>query len=305
MFRFRILGLCAMLPVLAALVVSVGCGNKDAGGGGGAATPEKKPGEDKGKGGAKAALEAPTTATLKGKVVFDGEVPKPADLKADIEKSAAAADKARCLEGDTSNPLWKVDANSKAVANVVVWLRAPEGKYFKLSDAQSKRTDAIKIDQPYCAFEPHVVAVFPTYFDGKEQKPTGQKFHVANSATINHNTKWGGDALINSGANEILKPKGADLEINAVPGKSKTVGGEDLLNINCNIHPWMGAKAWVFDHPYSAVTKADGTYEIKNAPEGVELVLAYWHESWGGKDKAKTEKVTLKSGDNTHDLKVK
>jgi hypothetical protein len=40
----------------------------------------------------------------------------------------------------------------------------------------------------------------------------------------------------------------------------------------------MTGYVWAFDHPYAAVTKDDGTYEIKNVPAGSELNLVGWHE---------------------------
>ncbi|HMC89692.1 MAG TPA: hypothetical protein VKI17_09090, partial [Gemmataceae bacterium] len=84
-------------------------------------------------------------------------------------------------------------------------------------------------------------------------------------------------------------------------------GGEDLLSVNCDIHKWMTAKVAVFDHPYYAVTQADGSYEIKNVPAGVELIVCHWHESMDqfSLKKAETEKYTLKAGDNTKDFKIK
>jgi hypothetical protein len=36
----------------------------------------------------------------------------------------------------------------------------------------------------------------------------------------------------------------------------------------------------VFDHPYFAVTDADGKFEIKNAPVG-KYRIVYWHEAVG------------------------
>ena len=87
--------------------------------------------------------------------------------------------------------------------------------------------------------------------------------------------------------------KPEELPIDAKPCRDRDVGGEDLINIKCDIHPWMSARALVFDHPYVAITKDDGTYEIKNAPEGAELEIVYWHEATG---KPTAKKLTLKSG---------
>src|SRR5262249_8654973 len=148
-----------------------------------------------------------------------------------------------------------------------------------------------------CMFQPHVVSLYTAYFDGKQLQKTGQKFVINNSAPMSHNTKWtAGNNMVNVGDNKLL-PGGGHLDVDVMPGRPQNAGAEDLVNIACDIHPWMNAKAWVFDHPYSVVTGPDGTFEIKNAPEGVPLTLCYWHESFG--TKPKTEEITLAAGKPT------
>ena len=50
-----------------------------------------------------------------------------------------------------------------------------------------------------------------------------------------------------------------------------------------------------------AVTGKDGSYEIKNAPVGVEVTIKTWH-----KDAAdKSEAITAKTGDNEQNFKIK
>ena len=168
--------------------------------------------------------------------------------------------------------------------------------------------DLIKIDQPHCAFEPRVVVLYPSYYDAKTKKqtPTGQKFEVVNSATISHNTNWNpSSTLLNSSGNQILPPKTPNpLDITLKPCRATEAGGEQSVNFACNIHTWMKGYAKVFDHPFAVVTKEDGTYEIKNAPAGVELDLVYWHESMNLPQVL--EKVTLKANETTtKDIKVK
>jgi hypothetical protein len=52
------------------------------------------------------------------------------------------------------------------------------------------------------------------------------------------------------------------------------------VTLTCNIHPWMNGWVRVFDHPYFAVTDADGKFEIPQAPVG-NYLLFVWHESAG------------------------
>ena len=43
---------------------------------------------------------------------------------------------------------------------------------------------------------------------------------------------------------------------------------EPFLKFQCDVHPWMFAWVSVFDHPYFAVSAADGKFTIKNVPAG-------------------------------------
>jgi hypothetical protein len=320
MRRLRVVGIVTVLPVAAALILSAGCGgdNKsaDKGGGDNAAkvdkgtkTPDEKKGTPAGK---KEELASTGWGTLKGKVTFEGELPA-------INKDIIAKDnkdRAKCEKGDTAEQTWKIGPD-KGVANVVVWLRAPAGKYFKVPDDKKEVNETVKIDQTHCAFEPHVVALYPSFFDGKEQKKTGQVFEVVNSAEdITHNTNWNTtDATLNKGDNVILQAKTGSRKIAVITSREKQSGGEQSFSMACNIHPWMRAYALAFDHPFAAVTSGDkqgskefGTFEIKEAPAGVELDVMYWHESMGPFSKANAKKlksITLKPGDNTVDFTIK
>lgn len=289
MLQYRFAALLMFVPALAALVVG-GCAKE----------PTEKPaGEEKKtvkkEVKEKTELDNKGWGHIKGKVTFDGAAPERRDLTEEMKKIKEE----HCFAGDTKGQEWKIGSDG-GVANVVVWLRAPADKYFKIPDKKEWK-DEVKIDQPYCAFIPHVSVVYPSYFDGKtkKQKETGQTFVIQNSAPIAHNTNWSG--TVNTGANLQLG-KETSQKLVVTPTKEENVaGGEDLLTFKCNIHPWMRAYAWVFDHPFAAVTSGDlkddkefGAYEIKNVPAGVEIELVYWHESM---TKPMVEKITVKEGE--------
>jgi hypothetical protein len=110
---------------------------------------------------------------------------------------------------------------------------------------------------------------------------------------------------LNQSGNQILPAKSkepAKLDIAFKPGKPTEAGGEQTVTFACNIHTWMKGYAKVFDHPFAAVTKEDGTYEIKNAPAGVDVELVYWHESMSKPESLGT--VNLKDT-TTKDFKIK
>src|SRR5438132_1000616 len=94
------------------------------------------------------------------------------------------------LQGPHTDPTWMVSGDG-GVKNVVLWVRAPTDKYFEVpADQQHPAEPVVRIDQPFCAFEPHVSVAFPSFYDGKAQKKTGQKLEIANSASITNNTNW-------------------------------------------------------------------------------------------------------------------
>jgi hypothetical protein len=66
----------------------------------------------------------------------------------------------------------------------------------------------------------------------------------------------------------------------------------------------MEAFIWSFDHPFAAISNADGTYEIKNVPTGVEVSVIAWHEAGAPGNGKEIKKGVLKDGD-TIDFKLK
>jgi plastocyanin len=55
---------------------------------------------------------------------------------------------------------------------------------------------------------------------------------------------------------------------------------EVMVPFKCDVHRWMSAFVGVVDHPYFAVTKADGTFELKGLPPGTYTIEAV-HEKLG------------------------
>ena len=48
----------------------------------------------------------------------------------------------------------------------------------------------------------------------------------------------------------------------------------------CSIHPWMKGYVFIIDHPFAAVTKADGSFEITGVPAGKQQ-LVVWQSTKG------------------------
>ena len=63
---------------------------------------------------------------------------------------------------------------------------------------------------------------------------------------------------------------------------------EVMVPFKCDVHRWMNAYVGVLDHPFYAVTGADGTFELKGLPPGTYTIEA-WHEKLG----TQTQTVTI------------
>jgi len=283
MKRFPVVGVLLLVPALG-LVLMIGCSS---------APKDGKSSDNKGKAGDSASTDsakpkgetktiAPGNAVVKGVVSYDGTPPEKKPLPALL----AHKDKDQCLEGGGTNVIdqtWIVSEKG-GVANAVVWLEPKSGSKFEVSDkAKEDHKNPAVVDQPYCAYVPHVVAVLADV----------QPVIFKNSAKFSHNTKYDG-GVKNGTFDKALSPK-AEEKV----GPFKKVN--DPINVQCSMHGFMSMKILTFDHPYYAVTKEDGSYEIPNVPTGEEFTVMVWHEGTGKKDEGK---VTLKSGE-TKDLNYK
>jgi hypothetical protein len=57
----------------------------------------------------------------------------------------------------------------------------------------------------------------------------------------------------------------------------KFTQAEVPVAVRCDIHPWMSAFLCVVEHPYWAVTDAEGKFGIPNLPAGI-YTFGVWHE---------------------------
>ena len=134
-----------------------------------------------------------------------------------------------------------VGANGE-LADVIVSLKGISGQ-----STGASATPAV-LDQKGCLYTPQILAV-----------QTGQKIIVKNSDPCVHNVHVTPTA--NPEANQVQMPGGADLTFTFDKP-------EPFLKFKCDVHPWMFAWVSVFDHPYFAVSGADGKFTIKNVPPG-------------------------------------
>ena len=63
---------------------------------------------------------------------------------------------------------------------------------------------------------------------------------------------------------------------------------EVMVPFKCDVHNWMNACVGVLDHPFYAVSGADGAFDLKGLPPGTYTIEA-WHEKLG----TQTQTVTI------------
>jgi hypothetical protein len=186
--------------------------------------------------------------SITGTVLFEGEPPTQPTLKRDEDPKCAKdrSDEAVVVtKGKLRDVLVRIKNGS---------VPAPH----KAPDA------AALIDQKDCMYEPRVVGIV-----------AGQKLAVRNSDGTFHNV-WG--QVANKDVfNKPQAPKAADLTLDP-----KTAKADDVIELKCGVHGWMHAYVAVQDHPFFAVTGADGKFAIKDLPAGT-YTLEAWHPELGTK----------------------
>ena len=202
---------------------------------------QEKPASSGARAQATADAPAPTgSALIRGLVELRGAAPAP--------EPWAGSGNADCkgLHGDT---IQLVKAQDGKLEDVFVHVKdgLPKGSY-------PTPTEPVPFDQKGCEFTPRVLGMM-----------AGQPLAIGNSDRLMHNVK---SPEFNQAFPFGVK-KTMVLSTPAV-----------MATIKCDVHPWMRAYAGVMEHPYFAVTKADGAFEIKGLVDG-EYTVEAWHEKLG------------------------
>ncbi len=176
---------------------------------------------------------------------------------------------------------------TRGVKNVFIYLRdmPTGGKEAIASQSQwpteEKREDGVLVmDQINCTFRPHAMIV-----------PLGKPLIAKSGDPVTHTisgTSRGGaiTASIATGSKD-----GVDLS------PSYKLPEFTPVMLKCNTHGWMRAYHLPLKHPYAAITKEDGSFEISDLPSG-EHEFIVWHENG---EKLGTLEVTVTAND-TNDL---
>lgn len=185
--------------------------------------------------------------TVRGKISVDGGIPQLAPI---LPQGAATKD-AVCSE--MAVPDQTVVGENGGLGNVFIFLKKVPNV-----DVPPPPENQVVFDQQGCVFEPHAQVV-----------QVGQPILLKNSDPVAHNVKFEGQA--NSYANTIPPNNQGNVEHRFEFSERKPA------LVKCDFHTFMSAWLMPVDHPWVAVSKPDGTFEIPNVPAG-QMEFVIWHE---------------------------
>lgn len=195
-----------------------------------------------------APARAEPTGSVKGTVIFEGEAPDRVKQRRDTDpycaKIEAVSDDVIVTRGKLKDVLVRVRNGS-------------------LPGAAPRTPPPALIDQKACTYLPRVVGLV-----------TGQKLVVRNSDGTFHNVH--GTIAGKPAWNRPAAPRDPDLTLDGSPRAG------DVIEVACDVHPWMRAYAVVQDHAAFAVTGEDGTFELRGLLPGT-YTLEAWHPTLGAR----------------------
>jgi plastocyanin len=197
--------------------------------------------------------------TLSGAVTYEGTPPPP--TKIEVTKDPEVCGK------DPKTAPGLLIGQGNGIANVVVTVQATKGKKLDVP------TTNPVFDQKTCEFHPHVLAF-----------PAGSTVDVLNSDGILHNIHTTSTA--NPSQNQAqpkFKPK---IQIK--------VEKPEMISVKCDVHGWMSGYWISMEHPYVAVTDANGAFKIADLPPG-DYQVELWQEKLG----KKTMPASIKAKEDT------
>jgi hypothetical protein len=208
------------------------------------------------------------SADITGKVTLDGKPPEMKDIDMSGVKECASQ------HPDPVADQTVVADDKGNLANVIVAIKKEEGKDLP---GEMPKEPAV-LDQKACMYQPHVLAMM-----------TGQDFMVKNDDTFLHNVH---------SLSQVNPPFNFGQPNKDEGKKVDPLKAAEYFHVKCDVHPWMSAYIAVFEHPYFAVSKEDGTFAIKTAglPDG-DYTVTFYHEKYAADATAlPEEKITVKDG---------
>lgn len=195
-------------------------------------------------------------ANVAGRVLIEGDVPANGAIRMSADPY--------CQRANTGVQTFQnFVVSNGGLENVFVWVKDGLGSYHFDVPAE-----AVTLDQQGCRYTPHVFGI-----------RAGQPLEILNSDNTLHNVNARG---------EVNQPFNVGQFQKGMKNTATFTAQEVMIMFKCDVHSWMNAYAGVVNHPYFAVTKDGGHFELKALPAGTYTIEA-WHERLG----RQTQTVTV------------
>ncbi len=193
-------------------------------------------------------VESATAATVTGRVLFSGTVPR--------NPSIVMSSDAFCVHANPGQPSQEtvIVGPEGGLQYVFVYVKDDLAAFTFDTPAQP-----VRLEQKGCRFVPHVIGL-----------QAGQTLEIVNRDDTLHNV-------------HAITKVNDDFNVGATQGsvvRRTFARPETMITFKCDVHAWMTAYAGVVSHPYFAVTDAGGRFQLKGLPPGAYTVAA-WHEKFG------------------------
>ena len=208
---------------------------------------------------APAPIDPALAGSVQGAITLEGTPPPAENIRMN-------ADPVCVTEATNTETEYYVVGDGGALGNVFIYVKEGlEGQSFPPA------TGTVSLNQDGCRYTPHVFGI-----------RVGQTLEIVNSDPTLHNIH--ATPAVNAEFNMGQPIEGMRFErMFSEP--------EVMVPFKCDVHGWMNAYAGVLDHPYFAVSGADGAFDISNLPPG-DYVIEAWHEQLG----TQTQNVTVSEG---------